>query len=120
MRKWGIVSNNNMIDTGVAITKLTSNLTSPWTNIVREGINFCADEVKRMESSGNFTQYMSKSPPTNQKICHPVSAYFAGCVTGRMYKSCPAPNIKDSELGCREVNDFVDRCGYILPYESPI
>jgi hypothetical protein len=119
MKKWNIVS-NNMIDTGTALTKLTANLTAPWNNIVRDGINFCADETKKMESSGNFSQWMSKTPSNNQKICHPVSAFFAGCVTGRMYKNCVQPNVKDTELSCREVNNFVDRCGYILPYESPM
>lgn len=78
----------------------------------------------------SLNAWVSKVHPSNDTVCSPDAALFAGCMTGKMFKSCPSPsnsddtkttsNNEDTDKKCGEISKFIDKCGFVLPYEAPL
>lgn len=48
-----------------------------------------------------------------EKICHPMSGFMMGCVTGQVYKNCPADKYTVNKE-CDEIKAHVDKCGMLM------
>ena len=51
--------------------------------------------------------------PSSEQICHPISGFLIGCVTGQIYKNCPTNKYKAGEE-CDKIKTFVDDCGLLF------
>lgn len=48
-----------------------------------------------------------------EKICNPMSGFMMGCVTGQVYKNCPADKYTAGKE-CDAIKAHVDKCGMLM------
>lgn len=57
---------------------------------------------------------MAKLAAPGEKVCHMMSGFMIGCVTGQIFKNCPKDK-SGADAECDKIKAFVDKCVVLFP-----
>ncbi|CAO1368761.1 unnamed protein product [Diamesa serratosioi] len=96
---------NGKVDKIVAQKVMAKNLQgdAAWVLIINNAIDKCQIDAVAKEADMKITAAMVV--PAGDLVCHPISGFLIGCVTGQIYKNCPANKYKAGEE-CDKIKTF--------------